>query len=181
MNVQRWIRLSAVYLLVFAATVMLAFGEVAGPFQGGPPKLQQVDGTVTVNERPAVNGAEIPSGAVIHTQQNSSAVVSLAKLGRVEVFEETTMTLTFTDSTATVSMLESGRVRVASSSAVVTTNDGTVTPVGRAMFTVNTTCGNTFVAVSTGNVELRAGNTVKQIAAGSQDSAGQARPGCTPQ
>jgi len=27
---------------------------------------------------------------------------------------------------------------------------------------------------------LRAGSTVKQIAAGNQDSAGQARPGCTP-
>jgi hypothetical protein len=46
--------------------------------------------------------------------------------------------------------------------------------------TVDTSCGNTLVSVKKGSVELRAGGTVKQIAAGSQDSAGTARPGCTP-
>jgi len=47
-------------------------------------------------------------------------------------------------------------------------------------FTLDTGCGNTLVAVKKGSVELRAGSTVKQIAAGGQDTAGTARPGCTP-
>ncbi|HYV25038.1 MAG TPA: hypothetical protein VE969_07340, partial [Pyrinomonadaceae bacterium] len=182
MKLQSWIRLSAVCIPVFCASVVLALSVVAGPVQTGHPMLQQVEGTVTVDERPAAKGAEISSGAVVHTAKGSSAVVSLGKLGRVEVFEETTMTLTFTDSTVTVSMLEAGRVRMSSSSGVVTTNDGTIKTIGtpRAMFTVDTSCGNTFVAVSNGKVELRAGSTVKQIAAGGQDTAGTARPGCTP-
>lgn len=185
MNVQSWIRLSAVYLFVFGVTVMLALGVLVRPARTavqGRAMLQQLTGTVTVDSRPASKGDEISSGAVVHTAKGSSAVVSLGKLGRVEVFEETTMTLTFTDSTVTISMLEAGRVRVSSSSGVVTTTDGTITTIGnqRAMFTVDTSCGNTFVAVSNGKVELRAGGTVKQIAAGGQDTAGQARPGCTP-
>jgi hypothetical protein len=44
-------------------------------------------------------------------------------------------------------------------------------------FTVDTECGNTLVSTQTGKVELRAGGSVKQIAAGSQDTAGTAKPG----
>jgi ferric-dicitrate binding protein FerR (iron transport regulator) len=81
-----------------------------------------------------------------------------------------------------VSMLEAGRVRVFSSSgtsAKATTNDGEVVPTGARVneFTVDTSCGNTFVAVKKGQVELRAGGTVKQIAAGGQDTAGVKTPG----
>jgi hypothetical protein len=50
----------------------------------------------------------------------------------------------------------------------------------RNEYIVDTSCGNTFVSVKKGQVELRAGSTVKQIAAGNQDTAGQGRPGCTP-
>jgi ferric-dicitrate binding protein FerR (iron transport regulator) len=94
------------------------------------------------------------------------------------------MKLSFTDTNISVSMLEAGRVRLSSSSNVgVTTRDCQITTTGnpRSEFTVDTSCGNTFVAVARGKVELRAGGTVKQIAAGNQDTAGQARPGCTPE
>ena len=148
----------------------------------GKVTLKQADGSVTVNGRPASNGDEIASGSPVTTGQNSSAVVSLGKLGRVEVLPETTMTLTYTDSSFTVAMLESGRVRVSTSSGVVTTRDGEITTPGnqRSMFLVDTHCGNTFVSVKVGRVELRAGSSVKQIAAGGQDTAGTATPGCTP-
>jgi hypothetical protein len=185
MNFQSWVRLSAVYILALCATVMLASGGAAqgpGSAASAHPMLHQVVGTVTVDGRPAAKGDEISSGALVHTAQHSSAVVSLGKLGRVEVFEETTMTLTFTDSTVLISLLEAGRVRLSSSNGVVTTNDATIQTIGnqRTMFIVDTSCGNTFVAVETGKVELRAGSTVKQIAAGGQDTAGTATPGCTP-
>jgi len=45
------------------------------------------------------------------------------------------------------------------------------------VFTVDVQCGNTIVSTQSGRVELRAGSTVKQIAAGSQDSAGQPATG----
>ncbi|HEX5703760.1 MAG TPA: hypothetical protein VFX97_11215 [Pyrinomonadaceae bacterium] len=162
---------------------------VAGAFQQTHAQVMQVRGTVTLKqadgtEVPATNGLKIVSETSIVTGQNSSAVVSLGKLGRVEVLPETTMKLSFDDSGYTVEMLSSGRVRLSTSSgtsATATTNDGTVKAVSpnRAEFLVDTTCGDTLVSVSKGTVELRAGDTVKQIAAGGQDTAGTATPGCT--
>ncbi|HEY6230126.1 MAG TPA: hypothetical protein VIW64_02570 [Pyrinomonadaceae bacterium] len=138
---------------------------------------------VTVNGTNAISGATVFSDSTVTTAKGSSAVVSLGKLGRVEVFPDTTLKLTFTDSSITA-MLEAGRVRVSSSSGVhatTTTKDGQVVTTGERMneFTVDVSCGDTFVSVKKGSVELRAGNSVKQIAAGGQDTAGTATPGCT--
>jgi len=138
---------------------------------------------VTVNGTNAISGATVFSDSTVTTAKGSSAVVSLGKLGRVEVFPDTTMKLSFTDSTITIT-LEAGRVRVSSSSGVtatVTTSDGQVVTTGDRMneFTVDVSCGDTWVSVKKGSVELRAGSTVKQIAAGGQDTAGTATPGCT--
>lgn len=84
-----------------------------------------------------------------------------------------------------MSMLDQGRVRISSSSNVTAnarTRDGETVTTGkqRNEFIVDTICGNTFVSVKKGSGELRAGSNVKQIAAGNHDSAGTARPGCTP-
>jgi len=164
----------------------------------GKVTLKQADGSalpasgnidanhvVTINGTSAISGATVFSDSTVTTAKGSSAVVSLGKLGRVEVFPDTTMKLSFTDSSIMVSMLEAGRVRVSSSSGIsakATTNDGEVVATGAKMneFMVDTSCGNTLVSVKKGSVELRAGSTVKQIAAGGQDTAGTARPGCTP-
>jgi hypothetical protein len=151
----------------------------------GPTGHLVVHGQVSVNGTSAISGATVFSDSTVTTAQNSSAVVSLGKLGRVEVLPSTEMKLTFSDTNISAAMLSAGRVRVSSSSGVTggaTTNDGAIVTVGDRMneFTVDTTCGNTFVAVKKGTVELRAGNSVKQIAAGGQDTAGTATPGCTP-
>ncbi len=153
--------------------------------QSGPTGRLAVIGEVSVNGTSAISGATVFSDSTVTTGQNSSAVVSLGKLGRVEVMQSSSMKLTFDNDSIHVAMLDSGRVRVSSSSGVTggaTTNDGEVVTVGPRMneFTVDTTCGNTVVSVKKGTVELRAGNSVKQIAAGGQDTAGTARPGCTP-
>ena len=155
----------------------------------GKVTLKQADGTVTVNGTSAISGATVFSDSTVTTAKGSSAVVSLGKLGRVEVLPDTTMKLTYTDDGYTA-MLSQGRVRLSTPSgtatattATATTNDGSVVSTGRkaAEFLVDVTCGNTFVAVKKGTVELRAGNSVKQIAAGNQDSAGTATPGCRTQ
>jgi ferric-dicitrate binding protein FerR (iron transport regulator) len=64
--------------------------------------------------------------------------------------------------------------------ATVKTGDAEIisNPSRASRFTVDVSCGDTLVSVQSGRVELRAGNSVKQIAAGGQDTAGQARPGC---
>ena len=76
----------------------------------------------------------------------------------------------------------SGRVCVSTSpgfNASVNTKDGVALADSTLanIFTVDVECGNTVVSPQTGRVELRAGSTVKQIAAGNQDSAGQATAG----
>ena len=185
-------------LVLLASAAVIAEGKVLLQSHGShgtkPPATQapaapsgklKVEGQVSVNGTSAISGATVFSDSTITTAARSSAVVSLGKLGRVEVLPESTMKLSFTDSSMAVSMLDAGRVRVSSSvgiGATATTNDGEIVATGprQNWFTVDTSCGNTFVSVSKGSVELRAGSTVKQIAAGSQDSAGTARPGCTP-
>lgn len=172
-----------VVLLFVSALVVVGSSPQATRAAGG--KLLQVTGEVTVNGTAAISGATVFSDSTVTTGQNSSAVVSLGKLGRVEVLPQSTLKLTFADDSVAVAMLDAGRVRVSSSSNVnasTTTNDGHViaTSKQRNEFIVDTSCGNTFVSVKKGHVELRAGDTVKQIAAGNQDTAGQARPGCTP-
>jgi ferric-dicitrate binding protein FerR (iron transport regulator) len=153
--------------------------------EAGPSGTLSSVGKVSVNGTSAISGATVFSDSTVTTAKGSSAVVSLGKLGRVEVMPDSTMKVSFTDSSISVSMLEAGRVRVSSSSgtaATAKTNDGEVITQGtrQNVFRVDTSCGNTWVSVSKGKVELRAGNSVKQIAAGSQDAAGQAKPGCSP-
>ncbi|MCA1555198.1 MAG: hypothetical protein LC747_00740, partial [Acidobacteria bacterium] len=112
-------------------------------------------------------------------------VVSLGKLGRVELLPESSLKLNFTDNSIT-GTLDAGRVRYSTSAgtaASVITKDGSAVADNSLpnVFTVNVECGNTEVATQSGRVELRAGSAVKQIAAGNQDTAGMAQPGsrCT--
>jgi hypothetical protein len=181
----RFTQTSKLIVMMLAMSALVAIGVRAQTRQAPEGKILQVKGTVQVNGTNAVAGAPIASDSAITTGQNSSAVVSLGKLGRVEVLPDTTMKLQFADASVSVEMLDAGRVRISSSSNVsasVKTKDGMVVSTGnqRNEYVVDTKCGNTFVAVAKGRVELRAGSTVKQIAAGGQDTAGTATPGCTP-
>lgn len=158
-------RMRALVFLVLVASISSVAWGLSPQTRVEMPKLK-IDGTgqVTVNGTSAISGATVFSDSTVTTAKGSSAVVSLGKLGRVELKPETTAKLTFTDSSFTL-----------------TTGDSQITAVGdkKTEVTVDTSCGNTWVAVKKGRVELRAGDTVKQIAAGNQDTAGQARPGCT--
>jgi ferric-dicitrate binding protein FerR (iron transport regulator) len=140
-----------------------------------------VTGMVKVNDKPAATGDIVSSGDGVQTAKRSSAVVSLGKLGRVEALPESKANLSYDGGSIKVA-LEAGRVRLSSSggtAARVSTRDGEAVADSTQdnSFTVDTTCGDTLVSVQTGRVELRAGGTVKQIAAGGQDTAGTARPG----
>jgi hypothetical protein len=173
--------------LVLALAILCSYSMVALAQQGqtGPTGDLSVVGEVSVNGTSAISGATVFSDSTVTTGQNSSAVVSLGKLGRVELLPNSSLKLSFTDKGVS-GMLEAGRVRVSSSSGVtatITTKDGAaVADTSQAnVFMVDVECGDTRVSTQSGRVELRAGNSVKQIAAGGQDTAGQATPGtrCT--
>jgi hypothetical protein len=184
-----WSRKSIAFCLAVAVLSVYSMVVLATPGQmgqTGPSGELSATGQVKVNGQNAISGATVFSDSTIETTaKGSSAVVSLGKLGRVEVLPDTTMKLSFTE-TSVSATLDSGRVRFstpAGVTATVNTKDGTV--VGNSaqanVFNVDTECGNTIVATQAGNVELRAGDKTTQIAAGSQDTAGQAAPGtrCT--
>jgi ferric-dicitrate binding protein FerR (iron transport regulator) len=176
------VRLTLSYLLMTALCVGAAFAQQAlSTVPQQPSGEVTATGTVKVDGKKIGSGFSISAGAKTSTAKGSSAVVSLGKLGRVEIMESSTANISFDDSSIKVA-LESGRVRISSSSGVsasVSTKDGEVVANDshEAVFTVDTRCGNTIVAAEAGRVELRAGGTVKQIAAGSQDTAGTAKPG----
>jgi hypothetical protein len=144
-----------------------------------------VTGQVTVNGQPAVSNSTLLSGAVIGTGAASSAVVSLGKLGRVEVLADSNLTLSFTDSSI-VAILTTGQARVSNSAGVattVTTKDTTViADSGQAdNFLVQVECSHAHVDTTTGVVTMRIGSSDKQVVAGSTAVAGNlVQAGCVP-
>ena len=181
-------RMAALLVSCFALTALTLITPAAlsraQQGQSGPSGELSVVGEVTVNGTSAISGATVFSDSTVTTAKGSSAVVSLGKLGRVEITEETTVKLTF-DRSEAEALLSAGRVRVSSAAEgvefTVKTDDGEIIAIkdrGVSRFTVDVTCGDTLVKVEKGRVELRAGSTVKQIAAGGQDTAGTATPGC---
>lgn len=173
----------ALALAVLCVQSMVALAAQQG--QAGPTGDLSVVGEVTVNGTSAISGATVFSDSTLTTGENSSAVVSLGKLGRVELLPNSSLKLSFNE-TGVNGMLNQGRVRLSTSSGVnasVATKDGTAVADTNQpnVFMVDLECGNTLVSTQSGRVELRAGESVKQIAAGNQDTAGQATPGtrCT--
>jgi hypothetical protein len=178
-------RKSIAFGLAVAVLSVYSMVVLAAPGQKGPSGELSVSGQVTVNGQTAISGATVFSDSTITTAANSSAVVSLGKLGRVELLPSSSVKLSFTDS-GIAALLDAGRVRLstpAGVAATVTTKDGTAMAdsAQAAAFTVDVECGNTIVATQAGSVQLNAGGNTKQIAAGNQDTAGTAAPGtrCT--
>ncbi|HEY9405491.1 MAG TPA: hypothetical protein VIQ24_22765 [Pyrinomonadaceae bacterium] len=181
---RNWSRMAISLSLTVAILSTFSMVALAAPAQA-PSGALSVVGEVSVNGTNAISGATVFSDSTVTTAKGSSAVVSLGKLGRVELLPESTIKLSFTDNSVT-GMLEAGRVRYSTSTgtaASVVTKDGSAVADTTMpnVFTVNVECGNTEVATQSGRVELRAGSSVKQIAAGNQDTAGTAQPGsrCT--
>lgn len=180
-----WSRKSIAFCVAVAVLSVYSMVALATPGQKAPSGELSVSGQVTVNGQAAISGATVFSDSVVATAQNSSAVVSLGKLGRVELFPNTSLKISFSDANISAS-LEAGRVQVstlAGVSAIVTTKDGAaVSDTSQAAtFMVDVECGNMIVASQGGLVELRAAGKTVQVAAGTSESAGTPQPGtrCT--
>jgi hypothetical protein len=93
--------------IVLAMAVMMVFTlrsfaapEISKPF-ADPMLAQDCTGTltvkagqITINGNAAQTGATVMSGSTIATSSNGKAIIDLGALGRVEVGENTTVTLT---------------------------------------------------------------------------------------
>jgi ferric-dicitrate binding protein FerR (iron transport regulator) len=160
--------LSVYSMVVLAAPGAKASGELS------------ITGQVTVNGQKVVSGGTLFSDSTISTSDQSSASVSVSKLGRVELAPNSSLRLSFTDSSVDA-MLETGSAHVATLAGItvnLTTKDGTVVVDGSqsTSFTVNANRGRTSIATEVGLAQLRANGTVKQIAAGESATAGMPNP-----
>ena len=173
--------------LALAMMCMSTMVALAAPQQGQTRQSGEltVSGTVNVDGAKAISGATVFTDSIITTAENSSAIVTLNGLGRVELLPNSSMKVGFNE-TGVMGSLDAGRARVSTQQGVmanITTKDGSAVASSAqpASFMVDVECGNTVVATTAGQVELRTGNAAKQIAAGSQDTAGTAAPGtrCT--
>lgn len=180
-----WSRKSIAFCLAIAVLSIYSMVALAAPGQQGPAGELSVSGKVTVNGQNAISGATIFSDSTIETSQNSSAVVSLGKLGRIEMLPGTVLKLSFSENSVS-GQLSSGRLQVSAPQGIATsftTKDATVvSDTAQAnVFTIDLECGNTITATQTGRTELRAGSGTQAVAAGQDASAGTAQPGtrCT--
>src|SRR2546423_2709324 len=113
-----WSRTPITLSLALAILCTYSMAVLAAPQgQTGPTGDLSVVGEVSVNGTSAISGATVFSDSTITTAQNSSAVVSLGKLGRVELLPNSSLKLSFTDKGVS-GMLEAGRVRGSSSTRV---------------------------------------------------------------
>ena len=160
--------LSVYSMVVLAAPGAKASGELS------------VSGQVTVNGQKVISGGTLFSDSALVTADQSSAVVSISKLGRVELAPNSSLRVSFVDHSLTA-MLETGSAHVSTLAGIsvnLTTKDGTVLVDGSqaTSFTVNAMRGRTSIATESGLAQLRAGGTLKQIAAGESATAGTPTP-----
>jgi len=144
-----------------------------------------VTGQVTVNGQPAVSNSTIMSGAVVSTTGNSNAVVSMGKTGRIEILENSSVTLRFSDNSI-VAVVSEGKARVSNSPGVATTvttkNATFIADAGQGdNFLVEVECSHSHVDTTAGVVTMREGSADKQIVAGTSGVAGNlVQTGCAP-
>lgn len=158
----------SVYSMVALAGAKVASGELS------------VSGQVTVNGQKVISGGTLFSGSTVVTANNSTAIVSLSKMGRVELSPNSSLILNFTEENVT-GMLDKGVAKVSTVAGVsvnIATKDGAVVVDGSeaTSFTVSTDRGNTVVATEAGLAELRSGAATQQIAAGENGTAGTPNP-----
>ena len=160
--------LSVYSMVVLAAPGAKASGELS------------VTGEVTVNGQKVISGGTLFSDSTLNTAKDSSASVSINKLGRIDLAPNSNLRLTFTDKSIS-GMLDTGTAHVSTLIGItvnLTTKDGTVIVDGTqaTTFTVNASHGRTSITTVAGLAQLRSGGSVKQIAAGESAMVGTPNP-----
>jgi hypothetical protein len=128
---------------------------VAGPRNGTERAF------VVVNGERAFSGRTFISNGTVSTTETSSAIISLGKLGRVEIAPASTLNLSFSE-TSIAAVLSKGSVTVSNTEGVsvsVDTPDDLISNERKSAssFTVNVRGERTGVAVATGDLRSESG------------------------
>jgi hypothetical protein len=164
--VSAWVAVAIlmVYSIVITATPTVRTGGLS------------VVGEVTVDGQKVTSGGTFFSDSTIVTASDSIAVLSLGRLGRVELLPNSSLNLTLADNVITGTMY-SGRGRVSTPAGVavkIATKDGDVSVDGSqaTSFNVNTENVSTILGTETGLAELKSGTVVNAVPAGENGVAG---------
>ena len=174
-----WSRKSIATVVAVAVLSVYSMVVLATPGAKTSGELS-VSGQVTVNGLKMISGGTVFSDSTISTAAQSSATVSISKVGRVDLAANSYLRLSFAANSITA-MLESGSAQVATFAGTtvnLTTKDGTIVVDGSqpTIFTVRASRGHTSVAPLSGIAQFGADGSVKQIAAGENATAGVPNP-----
>ena len=156
----------------YSVVTSTAFAQVT-PKQVG---FLSARGAVSLNGMGAASGATVFSGSQIKTDTNGSAIISLGKLGQVDLGADSELTLTL-DAGAIGGHLRAGRATISAPVGIavnVTTADGIAVADGKqaSVLTVDVTNGNTRVASARSEAKVTVGDKVEMVAAGQEVSVG---------
>ena len=127
MNSKVWIRkalsmcLAVAILATYSMVALAGTEKVAGELLVSGKNINGETPFVKVNGEAAQSGRSIFSSSTISTPDNTSAVINLGKVGKIELAPNTTMTLSFNEKGITGN-LSSGRVTVLGASDAVNIN-----------------------------------------------------------
>ncbi len=150
------------------------------------PKLVgqlSVRGQVTLNGINATSGATVFGGSQIKTGANGSAIISLGKMGQVDLEPESELTLRL-EAGIIGGHLRSGRATISAPIGVavnLATMDGVAVADGKraSVLTVDMTSGNTRVASVRSEARVTSSDKVEIVAAGQEVSVGTQSVGQT--
>jgi len=175
-----WSRKCIAASLGVAVLSVYSMVVLASPGSKTPSGELSVSGQVTVNGQKVISGGTLFSDSVIATSDQSSATVSVTKLGRVELAPNSSLKLNFTDNSI-MGLLDSGSAHVSTLAGVtvnLSTKDGSVVVDGSqpTSFVVDLMRGNTALSTQSGLAELRTSEGIKHVAAGENAAAGMPNP-----
>jgi len=153
-----------VYSVVLTAKPMVRTGSLS------------IVGDVMVDGQKVTSGGTFFSDSTIVTGTDSRVVLSLGKLGRVELLPNSSLSLTLADNGITGTM-NSGRSRVSTPAGVavnIATKDGAINIDGNEATSVdiNTENVSTIIGTESGLAVLKSGDLVNEVAAGKNGVAG---------
>jgi len=159
-----------------AAAILIVYSVVITATPAALTGSLSVVGEVRVDGQKVTSGGTFFSDSTIVTAADSSAILSLGRLGRIEVLANSSLNLTLADNVITGTM-NSGRGRVSTPAGVavnIATKDGAVKVDGSqaTSFNVNTENVSTIIATESGLAELNSGAVVNEVAAGENGVAG---------
>src|ERR1700730_11405231 len=159
-----------------AAAILIVYSVVITATPAALTGSLSVVGEVKVDDQKVTSGGTFFSDSTVVTGADSSVILSLGKLGRIELLANSRLSLNLTDHGITGTMY-SGRSRFSTPAGVavnIATKDGAVRVDGSeaTSFNVNTENVSTIVATESGLAELKSGAVVNEVAAGENGVAG---------